>query len=713
MSTAYRTTRAIETPSLRDRIIVDGVDVTTIRGHRTHRPGYTLVEPFAYGSSRPLVFPQYNPLHEAIPTWAHTGAVVLYQSVDAADNVVATNYRGVVTTIGITGPVLTLEVGGDLVARAELLERQPPVFRSVRDIGAMMHDYVRQTLNQRFTPKRAPGGGAVGPTTGIQLLATGGMTGLGYLQHLCTQAQTPAGDQWTLMPTEWGGKEWTFRLKDRTTIDYTIFLDDARIVADLNDDASESPNVWYGSCINPNGAIERGARYPGLVQGTPPPYPPEAGASFGVGTTNNDLGGDGVTIMNNRLLDMGYIDRIDIHNGLFNDATERAVNRLRRDAGMPRNGLMNEELWDALFDLSVTGPDLSGAQIFPILEADEVRDWNYTATGALKSKNPEFDAGVLRVERTIDFGNLTTAKMIDWFQGRQEISESPNWAGTIRLAEGVGVLAGEWQPGDTPGPEDLVRASAIRPGTNAWLPFPGILVHIPEVNLDGDTTLNVDCRARDWLELREVLERRRESRRDPRREWRRENRRGQSIHDAKMVWDRWAGRLTNPVDLPADEWTVTPIIAGQIGTVSQLLTRVKPAAEYVITVFGAAPGAGGDLDNRCKKLARALNNLFPNPWPINDSGETAWETDHQDWLDRMQLLYASGDEEEPCGYGNRRHTNRDGQTTDAPLTGKHRDRSGFEYATGNEPVVYLAILPKAETVLQPGRVLRKREEDSA
>lgn len=708
--TTYATTRGIAKRAGYDRILVDGVDVTYFRDKRTPTPGYLLTEPFAYGSMT-LQLPQVH-AYEALATgdlsWVRKGAPVTLQRVDdptaVTPTVLATDYRGYVISVNIEGRSVSLEVGGQFAGRAALINRQPPLFRRLRDVG-FWAAYAIQSAGLSISDRD-------GPTTGIETVETGGTSLLAWASEMCALSQDDAGLQRTIMPDVWGGNTWGFPVKDYDTVHLTLRTDDARAVVSLRDDLAEQPNTWFGTGITPDGVRVRNGRYPGLIQGPAPEYPNTDSSSFGLGDVDADTdSGDGVTVLNHKLAAMGFVSITETFQySIYSAATVAAVKEIQRRAGLTVNGTTNPATWDAVFDLSATGFSFTDARIHPLVQDDDVRPHDYTANGSVAGLNPFYDPGELRVDRNVDFGaGIEKAQMVAWCLGQSTRLAGKNWAGTIRLGEHVAALVGEVADVDLPSltDADVMPLRDIRPGMNAWLPFfdGGTLVHISGVQIDDgglSGTLTVDTQARDLLELSEVIARRRESQRDIRREWMVTNRSRKPSTDM-VTWDEFGGRLTQNVALDGDKWTVIPVVAGQTGTVNRIKLQLRnDEAAFCVAVFGR--------EVTRKKLQRRVGN----PFPLVD-GESVWETNNlSDWYERGVLLYAAGDEDQPCGYWPRKHTNNQGDTTAHPITGDWQDDAGFPYITGGTgaAVLYVAIYPDRDTVLQRGQILYKLEDDA-
>ena len=704
----YPTARAIAKPAGRDRIIIGGRDVTRFRDYRTPTPRYTLTEPYAYGATS-IQFPQIHAtLEYGNPDvtdlgWVKKGARVAIQRVDEDDNV-TTDYVGVVIAIGIFGRVLNLDIGGIVSGRANLIDRQPPKRRRERDIGRWTQ-LACQEINVPVTP-------ALGPVTGVEIPDAGGMTLLSWLDQNSAQT-TLSGVQWALMPKVWGKNPWEFRAKNYTTKHLTLFTDDARVVVQLTDDASEQPNTWFASGVTPDGERWDGAKYPGYFEDEDPPdYPFADNRNFGIGTTDAETdNGDGVEVLKDKLVSMGYLPTGFGYQGIYDLNIYNAVAALKDDAGLSDNGTMTPAAWSALYDLDVTGYSGAGAEIYPFRQATAVRKWNYTPNGNLISRNDDYDPSVLRVDRTIDFGVMEPSEARKQIQGQAARVAAKNLTGTIRL-NGIGAFRGEVAADDALTADDVMSYRDIRPGMNAWLPLVagGTLVHISGVDVDDSgATLTVDTQARNMMEVAQIIARRRESRRDLRREWMVSNM-GARPSGNMVSRDRQFGRRPTKIALRGDHWNTFPVVVGQSGTVSK--TRIKlvsPATEFVVGIFSKKVTP--------KQLWRQLGNPFPvigNPAPITDDSMSVWELDeNSDWLDSKILLYAAGDETQPCGYGKHRKFNQQGDPTGATLTGLHIDDASWPYLceSGEDPVIWVAIYPLADCTLRPGRLLWALEDD--
>lgn len=692
---------------LLDRIVVGNTDVTYFRGVPTPFPGYGLTEPLMYGPTA-ITFPQIAAAFEqpgvGVLRWLDVGKPVLLQRVDRDTGaVVKEDYVGVVVGFDADGPSLVAQVGGEAMGRAALVNRQVPIWTSTQDIGRYMYSAFKD-LGLRLTPY-------LGPETGVRLQRFGGQSVLDYISELVSRSWNRQGNRWTVMPDQDATTRGVYKMKrkDTTTIHATAYVDDARVRPSLHRDAAEEPNRIFGTGVTPNGKRVRNGVYPGLRQSRPAPYPMNDGSAFGVGTTNADTDtGDGITVMIQRLIVVKYLDQEDTPGG-YDEQVRRAIMRLQEDAGRSFvNGIMDEETWDALYDLNVTGFSLRWSHIEPMAQDPRVRKWNRSGTGAIMGRNPRYQAARLKVDRNIDFGSgYTSNQMGEWSAAELGDADQKNWVGSLSITIGA-VIRGEHNPGDAWDDSDVMDARDLRPGWNIWLPLfdGGTLVHIAAVNVgaDGTVSIDVDTRARDAMEVWEVISRNRDSRNSPARVWRADHRSSTMTKDSMGIWDEIGGVLGDPVEVPANTWTVFPVVAGQEGTVRALLLRTQPFAEYVVGVFGDVIYGS--------RLQRLVGN------PLTHDGKLRWASEAiRDELRNVNLmLYVAGEKADPCGYyPNHKRVEDDPDTPTEetgtnPLTGRWEDEAGFSYYTGRNPVLYVAVYADRATTIPRGRVMENQLE---
>lgn len=713
--TGFPTVRALSQTAGKDRVLVDGRDVTWFRADQPGDtpmlvPGYTLMEPFAYGSSENLVVVRTNCLFgsdvpgEGDLTWLFTGARVRYERVLDDDSVV-TDYRGVITGIRTSGREWVAEVGGEVAARAAARDRQQPLVRGMLDLGRHMY-YAARSLGLHMTPNH-------GPDTGLTGALEGGVTLLGWMAKLGALSRTAGQQARALMPTVWGGDTWAFAPKDITTKDFTVYADGQRIGVDLVDDALERPNVIYGSGVKPNGERFRGARYSGFFQGPPSPYPMAGGATFTVGTTDADtLDGFGITRLRGKLAQFDYLSDTYSTGATFDARVAAAVNRLKKDAGLTQDGVVGPVTWAALWDTDVVGYTAEGSRIFPLAQDERVRKYNYSPTGGVLGPNPNWVPGFLEVDRTIDFGVVEKADAIAYCERLVQDANGAQWAGSLSL-NNSSVFSGEHDGTDWDDltADDILPGRDIRPGMNAWLPYfaGGTLLHVSVVTVSAaDTTgartitLTADSASRDAFDLTQALARNADSRRNIYREWLIANR-GLKPAGNFISRDEYFGKNFADVPLIGGQWNVVEVIMGQSGTVARTTIELADAeTEFCVAVFAKTMTEAG------------MNGYIGDPFSVDGDGNTVWEHEHlQGFFEDRLLLFLSGKGDQPCGYGWRKGYNADGDRTTNPLTGTLLDDSSWSYHADptNEAIVYMAIWPVADCTLQRGQLFYALEDD--
>lgn len=702
--TTFPTVRAVSKDAGVDRITVNGVDITWFRAEAgdtpTKVPGYTLTEPFAYGASQPLVIPRTNSLFEQYGTgslaWLHKGARVQYQR--TTDDGLVVDYRGFITAVRSSGREWVAEVAGELSGRANLIDKQPVLIRKVYDLGSLV-GFACDTLGIHLSPHD-------GPETGLSMPNPGGMTLLSALQTYGAMSRTQTSNGRALMPDPWGGTTWKFNEKDTTTKDFTVFADGNRIQLDLVDDLTEQPNTIYGNGVDPNGERWRNSRYPGFFQGTPAPYPFDDDSDFGTGTTDGDTDtGDGITVMVKKLAWTGYLN--DAHSSVttYDVYVARAVLHLQEDAGIAATGIMNPETWLALWDADVVGFSVEGARIFPLAQEARIRSWNYSSAGSIIGRNPLHQPGSIRVDRTIDYGVIEKEDAIAHARSLIHATDGHQWAGTITLND-VSVFSGEHDDTDALDltADDLMSARDIRPGMNAWLPYfdGGTLVHVSGVDVNDRTvTLTVSTSGLDVFDITQALQRNAESRRNVYREWSEQNR-GVRPSNKMISSDEFFGRLYNAVELTGGSWNVVPIVMGQSGTVARSDIRLDTPTEFCFAVFD-------------KKVTEAtLNGFVGSPFTTDEDGRSVFEQDYlRNMIADRDLRIFEGDGDQPCGFFCYYGYDADGNRTANPLTGTVLSDNTWTYGTDptGDPVVYLAIWPEADCVLNRGHLFYALPDD--
>jgi putative peptidoglycan binding protein len=752
------------------RLVVGGKDVTYFRGVPAQIGGYQLTEPYGFGPAD-FGLPQLTPFEvDAWGTgelrWMGNGKPVRLVQVDADGSFVRKVWEGLVTAAEVTTGGVLLHCDGKASGRLAMRAKLPDLFAIRHPVGRKIYAAF-QRVNLQVTPYL---GGLVG-----DIVDGRGYSGsyLDYVDGLLAQTIDVDGTQYTVMPHTDG--TWHLGLKDTDTIDCTAHYGATGVDIDLTDDLTERPNAVYGSGVSPEGLVWVNGRYPGLIQGTAPDYPMDDSSAFGSGTTDADTdSGDGVTVMMEKLIGMGYLSRIKKPGGYDSDVTS-AVEELQDDAGLTSSGNMNPATWDALFDENVTGFSLAQSYIMPLAQKPVVRKWLTTANGSLASRNPAFDPSIPQVDLAVDHGTgVEKARARRYSQGIIHRIGDKNWAGTIVLTSDV--FAGDHSHTDVD-PTVMSRLD-INAGMNLKLRHfdAGTLFHVAIVNVSSDlsVTLGVDTQARDAATLGEVIARRIESRAHPARQWKRQHLAGANVR--RVEFSEVGGLVYNKVACPANEWTVFPVIAGQAGSVARVRIQTSDdEAAFCVAITaqrtwpsfwhskignpldGAALddislnnsgsgytsatvsflGGGGSGATATATVSGGLvtdltltdgGTGYVAPPTVIISGDgsgakgSASVTLPQPWTStkvsklidsERALLYATGTPDQPAGYHPGSLTNNKGLISGDDVTGLLLDDAGFDYHTFAQPVVYVAIYPDRDTVIKPQRVLWETLESTA
>lgn len=696
-------------PRHRDRILVGGKDVTFYRGVHTPTPSFRLVEPGLYGAGE-LHMPQVHSLFEQVGSGAlaflKPGKTVRVQRVDVeTGEVVAEDYVGFITGKPKSGAGSTFPLGGELVGRMALKYRPRPRFKSTADGGRLLFDAVRASSLRAYWPR-------LGTETGIRLARFGGMGELEYLNEAVGKLVHLNGDQWTVGLRETGFNPdagpvgtWGNWVKDRTTIHATAYIDGDYLAPDFSDDISERPNRIFVEAVDKEGRrIDFGVA-PGIKQGAAPDYPMDDESAFSQGTTDEDTDtGDGITSMVHRLVTMGYLSREDGADYAYDADTTAAIKRLQDDAGLAESGNMNVATWRALYDLDATGYTLSGAVILPAAQSPKVRLWNRTSSGALSTRNPNYDPHEIVRDRFVQMGIVKDKQQArQWARDELRDDADQEWYGTLTCH--FGLIRGEHNPGDAAiTSADVMSARELRPGMNVWAPLfdGGTLFHVSaiEVSAGGrNVVLTLDTEARDTMEIWQIIQRNRESRQNHARNFFGQYLSSKIGNDRLTTWNPEFGLIDDRVRLTPG-WNHFEVPVGQAGTLEKIRIETNPPTEFVASVSA-------------REISDArMAHLVPNP--LSEAGTERWETPWvRDALESRVWLDSWGEYNQPAGYSPRKKTTDNNEPTGAPLTGVLEDASPLGFHTFSEPVLYVAIYVTEACTVKAGRIMWIQMEGSA
>jgi hypothetical protein len=728
--------------ALRSRITAGGVDITYFRGSPTPPLEWQLIEPGLYGPAR-LTLPQiragWDTPGEGDLWFLAEDSPVVERLVNADGSVGEVLYRGFITDYNEDGPTWSTSLGGHLMGRAALQDRQRPVFPRRRDLSQLVLWTIRNNL--RLT--------ADGPEGGIgidQMDTGGGMTQADWLNQMMAAAQKVNGTRYTLMPDE--NRVYQLQAKDTTTVHYTVYTDDAHCVRRFRRDFAAEPNRIYADAIREEGLRIDGAVWPGVDPGNVrPPYPlTNHAATLSPGSTDADTDtGDGVTLLINRLWQLGFIDIVDDQAGIPNSwdsLVTRGLKQAQRKASLEAVvlGVLDFDTWKALYDYNTLhASSLRGAKILPTSQDRRVDQWRRSASGLKMAKNPHYDPSVLPKDRSVSLGfGWNWNETQDISDQLLEDASSPNWVGELELPMGA-VIAGDHNPGDPLTADMLVDSRLVKPGTNIKVANleGGTLLHVS--GNAGGGSLTVDTRARDAMEVWAIHERNQAAKHTLRRSWVLSQTRSGSSADSIQPWDRIGGRLGFPVVVAGQKWVRFPMVMGKEGQVRDLdMTLEKPACEWYLAIFGT--NVHPDL----------MHDLVGDP--STDEGRRNWRRHKPQLREKHLLLYAAGTPAAPLGYdpstkadvktdlpwrvtfadghheifetearANKAADGHDGATVGQfgnaidYVTGRWRDSAGFPYFVGQDTpgIGWVLVWADRDTHVKPGRLWTPQLMDQA
>lgn len=636
------------------QIVVEGEDITWLNGAPTPMPSWSRVEPFG-SYSAVIELPQVSIFH-APPTWAKGGANVEIQLVKLNDDPTVKVFTGAVVKVGRRedSRAFTLTCHG-VMFLGDLQLRLPGFKTAPRDIGSVAAEVLNSVVSKRYTD--------------VATVTTGCMTSVlgaweprlsGYVQTLLATAIT-GGEQWTVKCED---RAPVIQAKDTTTVHWVVRAGQPGIDIDLEDDIAESPNIIYGEGTREDGGHWRNAKYPNWRPDDTPAYPyTDPDTTIRVGTTDamTDTG-NGVSVWQAKVGQPV--------TGYFSTGDRTALRALQTRAGITVDGILGPQSWAATFDTGANTGTLDGAFIAPLAAALEVMPRLYGPQGDDLGPNPDYDPGVLVVDRKINFGQGVA--LADAQTNAQEIlarDSGPGWQGSIDLTldppggskyeilEGQNVRVLGWG-GDDP----LLHIAAV--DVNAQ-------------DLDAPVRLTVDTKARDYPTLDAIRNRQRDA-----------------VDPARIAYDRLtAGQIqSDSVTYDAESpggimprhpvfsnlWDVRKIPMGAYGDIVKTDFRTTDNARaFSLAVFGKSI------------TAAQLLSIVGNPLTTS-ANESPWD-EHADELAGYAMIQAWGWNQQPAGYSPRSKTNPGGATS-APITGRLLDETSFTYASSQVPWIWVATI---------------------
>jgi len=668
------------TPTVSDwgnfRVVMQGVDVTYFRGFPVQIDSFTLQEPFGCGPAS-ITLPGITP-HDSVGTgdtaWLRGGYSV--DIVGPSGSLWCGTVANQIGSYDSERGAYTVDCIGD-IWQADLVAHQPRTYLPPVDVGSMVAVMLNLVPHRRIA-------GITQVITGIKTTQRGSSdtSVIGYAQELLATAQTAGGGQWTVGRTG-SARNYQVRLKDRTTVTWTVRTGQPGVEARLTLDSATAVNRIFGRGVAPNGYAWAGWVYPRTGVAAAPAYP-YASPSTTIGLGDTDAGtvsGAGVSDWQERINATGLVKVVV--DGIFDAADAAAARVVQAKRGLTVDGIVGPQTWAATFDVGVDGTDLTAAYRAPLAALASATPTLTFADGSAGGPNPSDNPNSLVVDRDEDFGDgVTKAQAIVSAQQELARSSTPGWVGEIVL---------------TADPQEMSRFD-IREGSNGTLlGWTGrdVPLHVAQVRVQppgpadehGTVTLTVDERARDLVTLGAILRRDQDAARNPAMMPPRKQRRSQSRPDSVVEFDgESSGGIIPKHALYGGLWTVIRIPVSQAGKVARVVAATSPASPFVLAFFGDAV-TPADL--------RSL--VGANPLAERGDGFGPF-----DKLTTRGFVEALGGPGQACGYSPGYETSPHTGTA-TPLTGKLDSSGSWTYQSVKPPWLWLAEYSATSTFIS-GRI---------
>jgi hypothetical protein len=553
--------------------------------------------------------------------------------------------------------------------QADLAAQKPFFDVKQRDAGLIIAGLLNAVLNRHYAK-------AAVVTTGIKLFYRGSFTNnllTSGIQEVLSQTTTADGtNMWTLACDP--GSQPVIRLKDMTSIHWTVTMGGRGVSHDLENDMTMMPNVIFGEGVSPRGEYWRNSKYP-YLQSWIPLYPLSPNRLFYPGSSTR-----GFQEFADAMRVLGYTmysqDTYDVRDKaeVINIQTIRGI-----ETGS--SGTVGPQTWATVFDTAnAKSNSLSSAYIKELAIWTKVEPWLYNAAGARVATNPKYERWRTRVERVVNYGsNIYKAEAIR--SAKAEVYPSglyePNIVGSVTLkidpVEGsrFQIHAGE----------NILLKYAQPPAKNSVIfkggaydnypNYDGLLLHISAASHDfmgGQTQLTVSSRPHDLQTIGQIIERNRLNA-SPGRIPGYNKRRSTSSYDHRPVFDVEAGAGRIPKHaLYHDIWTVIRIPASHLDSIVRTEFSTSPHTTFAVGVFSKPVKAA--------HLKRYVGNPLTSehPWDGNAAA-----------LDRLGLIMAWGGKGARMGYYPRQEGDQG-----ASVTGKFVDDGQWDIDSYYPPWVWIA-----------------------
>lgn len=250
-----------------------------------------------------------------------------------------------------------------------------------------------------------------------------------YVRSLLNLAIDDDGTGWTVWVDEDGQPSITkvSSIPGRQT--HTIIAGQDGVQDALSQDTAAGITAIYGKGTTVGGASWRNTLYP-MSNASNPRYPLDDPDAL-MGLDLKDAGtvpGTGVSTLQTKLNALGQDCTV---NGIYDEATARAVANMQKKYGMKVNGIADIKLWGKLWKQRDAG---RGAWVTPLAITDETRERNWNAYGKDTGRNPAYKPRARKLERWIEFADGVTLAQAKRVAAAILVRDgSPPTEGTVRL----------------------------------------------------------------------------------------------------------------------------------------------------------------------------------------------------------------------------------------------------------------------------------------
>lgn len=454
---------------------------------------------------------------------------------------------------------------------------------------------------------------------------------------------------------------------DTTTVHWTLTAAAPGISARLGEDWSQVVNCYFGRGTLPSGHRWMNRRFPYMLPYAPPTYfSGDTSAQLVLGSTDAETINNGVSLLNQRLREIGYHD-VPLSD-TFGLQTLYAVRRLQTTRGLLVDGHVGGQTWTSIWSIGATGADLRSMRL-PLWSDPRVEPWFYLPNGAIAEPNPAYDPQWPRIEEDIDYGDNTTLALgVADATARGERTKEPGIVGTITAAtdfwEGSRFLADPAQ-------------NLTLLGWKGQDP----LLHIVQRTIRrkaGTVDLVVDSKFRDALTIRQIMERDAESKADPAR---RPGAIGRTSSTTAQDFTLFDGDspagIVPELTLRAGLWSVWPFPLDRVGTLARSWARTyDPVTRFVMLLFGR--------EVLPSQLHANLGNALTSTRQWSDPGIDAW-------LTRMGFITGWGQEGQACGFY------PGAEDAGNPVTGAFLSTQPANFTSQVKGFAWVAIQPEHDT----------------